>query len=107
VKLRIVAQTIPGALIIPASALLTDPEGNASVMVIGADDRAHQRTVRAGVRQGDVVQIVMALNPAIASSLPQPTVCPTTQKVGCKHPPAPRGNNSSDSSKSAGNTGKD
>ena len=108
VKLRIVAQTIPGALIIPASALLTDPEGNASVMVIGADDRAHQRAVRAGVRQGDVVQIVDGLKPGDRVVTTAAYGLPDNTKVRLQASTSPSGgNNSSDSSKSAGNTGKD
>jgi len=108
VKLRIVAQTIPGALIIPASALLTDPEGNASVMVIGSDDRAHQRAVRAGVRQGDVVQIVDGLNPGDRVVTTAAYGLPDNTKVRLQASTSPSGgNNSGDSSKSAGNTGKD
>jgi multidrug efflux pump subunit AcrA (membrane-fusion protein) len=55
------AQTIPDALTVPASAVLTQPDGSTSVMVIGDDKRAHQRDVKIGVKQDDQVQVVSGL----------------------------------------------
>ena len=55
------AQTIPDALVIPAAALLTGRDGTTSVMVVGADNRAHQKNVSVGIRQGDQVQITEGL----------------------------------------------
>lgn len=63
VQIAMVAQTIPDALTVPASAVLTAPDGTTSVMVIGGDGRAHQREVKTGVRQDNDVQIVSGLNP--------------------------------------------
>jgi multidrug efflux pump subunit AcrA (membrane-fusion protein) len=54
-------QTIPDALVIPASSLLTAQDGTASVMLIGTDDRAHEKKVKVGVKQGDQIQIVEGL----------------------------------------------
>ena len=61
VQVSMVAQTIPDALVIPAAALLTGQDGTTSVMVVGADNRAHQKPVSVGVRQGDQVQITGGL----------------------------------------------
>src|SRR6266576_558805 len=61
VQVSMVAQTIPDALVIPAAALLTGQDGATSVMVVGADNRAHQKPVSVGVRQGDQVQITEGL----------------------------------------------
>jgi RND family efflux transporter MFP subunit len=58
VEISVVAHSIPDALTIPAAALLTAQDGATSVMVAGADGRAHQRTVKTGVRDGNRVQIV-------------------------------------------------
>jgi len=58
VELSMLAQTIPDALVIPASSLLTGEDGSTSVMLVGSDNRAHQKPVKIGVRQGDQVQIV-------------------------------------------------
>jgi multidrug efflux pump subunit AcrA (membrane-fusion protein) len=55
------AQTIPDALTVPASALLTESDGTTSVMVVGNDGRAHQRDVKTGVRQDNQVQVVSGL----------------------------------------------
>ena len=61
VMVSMIAQTVMDAVVIPAPALLTAPDGGTSVMVIGTDGRAHQRTVKAGIRQGDEVQITEGL----------------------------------------------
>jgi len=61
VQVSMVAQTIPDALVIPAAALLTGQDGTTTVMVVGADNRAHQKPVSLGIRQGDQVQITEGL----------------------------------------------
>src|SRR5437868_15539034 len=61
VKLSMLAQTIPDALVVPASSLLTATDGSTSVMLIGPDGRAHQKAVQVGIRQGDQVQIAQGL----------------------------------------------
>ena len=61
VQLSMLAQTIPDSLVIPATSLLTAEDGTTSVMLAGSDNRAHQKPVKVGVRQGDQVQIVEGL----------------------------------------------
>jgi HlyD family secretion protein len=61
VHLSMLAQTIPNALVVPAAALLTAQDGATSVMQVSADNRAHQKNVKVGVRQGDEVQLVEGL----------------------------------------------
>jgi HlyD family secretion protein len=63
VQVSMVAQTIQDAVVIPAAALLTGQEGTTSVMLVGADNRAHQKTVSVGIRQGDQFQITEGLQP--------------------------------------------
>lgn len=63
VKVSIVAETIPEAIVVPAISLLTAPDGTTSVMVVGHDGRAHQKKVAAGVRQGNEIQIKQGLQP--------------------------------------------
>ncbi len=58
VQLSMLAQTVPDALVIPAASLLTAQDGSTSVMAVGSDNRAHQKSVRVGIHQGDQVQIV-------------------------------------------------
>jgi len=62
VQLSMVAKTVTGAVAIPTEALLTGQDGGSSVMLVGSDGRAHQRSVKAGIRQEDRVQIVDGLN---------------------------------------------
>jgi HlyD family secretion protein len=63
VQLSMVAKTIADALVVPAVALLTSPEGGTSVMLAGNDGRAHQKDVKVGIKQGDQVQILEGLQP--------------------------------------------
>jgi HlyD family secretion protein len=61
VQVSMLAQTIPDALIIPGTALLTAQDGATSVMQVSANDHANQKAVKVGVHQGDSVQIVEGL----------------------------------------------
>ena len=61
VQVTMVARTLPDALSIPSVALLTTQDGTTSVMVAGADGKAHQQPIKAGLRDGDRVQIVEGL----------------------------------------------
>ena len=61
VRVSMVAKTVPDALVIPASALLTGADGATTVMVVGSDQKAHQQAVKVGIKQGDDVQIVEGL----------------------------------------------
>jgi multidrug efflux pump subunit AcrA (membrane-fusion protein) len=61
VSISMLAQTIPDALTVPAAAVLTEPDGTTSVMVVGDDGRAHQRDVKTGVRQENQIQVVSGL----------------------------------------------
>jgi HlyD family secretion protein len=58
VQLSLTAQTVKDALVVPASSVITTPEGGTAVMLAGADGRAHQKAVKLGIRNGDDVQIV-------------------------------------------------
>jgi HlyD family secretion protein len=61
VQVTMLAKTIADALVIPATGLLTAQDGTTSVMLVGADDHAHQKNVRVGIRQGEQVQIIEGL----------------------------------------------
>ncbi len=58
VRLSMVAQSVPDALVVPAAAVLTGPDGTTTVMVIAADQHAHQTAVKVGIRQEDNIQIL-------------------------------------------------
>jgi HlyD family secretion protein len=58
VQLSLTAQTINDALVVPASSVLTAPDGTSVVMLAGNDGIAHQQAVKLGIRNGDDVQIL-------------------------------------------------
>ncbi len=63
VGVSIVAQTIPNALVVPDSAILTGEDGEKHVMVVKPDGRAYSQTVKTGVQQGSLIQILSGLKP--------------------------------------------
>ena len=62
VQVSMVAKTVKEALVIPAGALFKTAEGADYVMVAGSDEKAHQKIVKVGIRNGDDAQIVSGLN---------------------------------------------
>lgn len=60
-QLSVTAQKVENALLVPASALLNQPEGGAAVMLVGADNRARLQAVQVGIQRGDEVQITSGL----------------------------------------------
>jgi HlyD family secretion protein len=61
VRVEMVAQAIPHAIVIPAEALLTSPEGDASVIVLDTDNKPHKKKVKVGIRDGGAVQVTEGL----------------------------------------------
>jgi HlyD family secretion protein len=61
VQLAIVAQKIEGALVVPSSAVLKQPEGSSAVMVAGPDNKAHLQAIQPGIQNGDDVQVISGL----------------------------------------------
>jgi HlyD family secretion protein len=61
VRVSMVSQAVPDALVVPASAVLTGADGATTVMLIGPDQHAHQQPIKVGTRQNDQVQIVEGL----------------------------------------------
>lgn len=61
VNVQMVARSVKNALVVPAAAVLTGDKGATSVMVIGADQTAHQTNVQTGIRQDAEVQITSGL----------------------------------------------
>jgi HlyD family secretion protein len=61
VRVTIVAQSFPHALVVPAAALLTAPDGTSSVILLASDNKPHKQAVKVGIRDGDDTQIVQGL----------------------------------------------
>jgi RND family efflux transporter MFP subunit len=91
VQLSVTAQTIKDALVIPANAVLTAPDGATSVMQAGSDGRAHKKPVKLGIRNGDDVQVVegMADGDKVVSS--GAYGLPDNTKITIEKPEAPEG----------------
>jgi HlyD family secretion protein len=60
-QLSVTAQKLDNVLVIPASAILNQPEGTTAVIVVGADNRAHLQSVQVGIQNGDQVEITSGL----------------------------------------------
>ena len=61
VQISMLARAVPNSVVIPAAAVLTAADENSYVMLAGSDNRAHQKTVKTGIRQDDQVQILDGL----------------------------------------------
>ncbi|MFY9529063.1 MAG: efflux RND transporter periplasmic adaptor subunit [Candidatus Acidiferrales bacterium] len=60
-RVSIVSKTVPHAIVIPASALLTGSDGATSVIALGSDNKPKKQDVKVGIRNGDDVQITEGL----------------------------------------------
>jgi HlyD family secretion protein len=58
VQLALTAKTVNDALVVPVAAVIGAADGGSAVMIAGSDGRAHQKTVKLGIRQDDDVQIL-------------------------------------------------
>src|SRR5260370_38681251 len=61
VQVQIVAQAIPHAIVIPAEALLTSPDGETSVIILDTDNKPHKKKVKVGIRDVGDVQVTDGL----------------------------------------------
>jgi len=60
-SITVITQTVPHAIVIPATALLTDSEGNTSVITLDTDNKPKKQKVKVGIRNSDDVQVVSGL----------------------------------------------
>jgi multidrug efflux pump subunit AcrA (membrane-fusion protein) len=61
VHVAIVGRTVPNALQVPSSALITGDDGSLGVMIVGSDSTAHLKPVTIGIRLPDTVQILSGI----------------------------------------------
>ncbi len=90
VRVSAVAQEVANAIVVPASSLLTGPEGKMSVMTVTPDSRAHQQPVQVGIRQDGEVQITQGLNAGQQVITAGAYGLPNGTKVKIENPGAPR-----------------
>ena len=63
VHVAITAATLDGATIVPAAALLPNPEGETIVLVVDDKNVAHEKAVEVGVREPEIVQVTKGVVP--------------------------------------------
>jgi HlyD family secretion protein len=63
VHVAIVAATIGGATLIPASAVLPSEEGGTMVLIVDDKAIAHQQKAELGVREGEQIQVLSGVKP--------------------------------------------
>jgi HlyD family secretion protein len=61
VRVTMVGETVPQAIVVPTTALLTAPEGVISVIVLDTDNVPHKKKVKVGIRDGQNAQITEGL----------------------------------------------
>ena len=60
-RVTMVGETVPHAIVVPAAALLTAPDGVTSVIVLDTDNVPHRKKVKVGIRDAQDVQITGGL----------------------------------------------
>jgi HlyD family secretion protein len=63
VHVAIMTEVIKATPVVPMAAILPGEEGGTACLVISADNIAHRRSVKLGVREGDKVQILNGVRP--------------------------------------------
>ncbi|HXY03538.1 MAG TPA: efflux RND transporter periplasmic adaptor subunit [Terriglobales bacterium] len=100
VRLSMLAGTVPDAVVVPAESLLTAEDGKTSLMLAGADGRAHQKEVKAGIRESDEVQIVEGLKAGERVVTSGAYGLPDNTKITIEQPNVPAGKPSAEKSES-------
>jgi multidrug efflux pump subunit AcrA (membrane-fusion protein) len=62
-ELSMTAKTVKDAIVVPTAAVFKNSEGADYVLLAGSDEKAHQKTVRLGIRNSDLTQIAGGINP--------------------------------------------
>ncbi len=60
-RVTMIGETVPQAVVIPAVALLTAPDGATSVITLDSANAPHKKPVKTGIRDGEDVQITEGL----------------------------------------------
>jgi multidrug efflux pump subunit AcrA (membrane-fusion protein) len=60
-RVEMIARTVPNALVIPQSAVLTSPAGSTFAIVVDNDNKPHLRKITAGIRDKGSVQVTDGL----------------------------------------------
>ena len=102
VRVSMVAQVVPDALVVPATAVLKGADGATTVMLVGSDQHAHQQAVKLGIRQNDDVQIVEGLKEGQKVVAEGAYGLPDNAKVSIESPKEDEAKDEKDEKSSAG-----
>jgi HlyD family secretion protein len=61
VRVTMIGETVPQAIVVPTAALLTGPEGEVSVFTLDTDNVPHRKKVKVGIRDAQDAQITSGL----------------------------------------------
>jgi HlyD family secretion protein len=90
VQVAMTAKTVKDAVVVPAAAVYKNPEGNGNyVLVAGTDDKAHQKPVQVGIRNGEDAQIASGINPGDPVITSGGYAVPDGTKIKIEKPEAP------------------
>jgi multidrug efflux pump subunit AcrA (membrane-fusion protein) len=90
VQVAMTAKTVKDAVVVPAAAVYKNPEGNGNyVLVAGTDDKAHQKPVQVGIRNGEDAQIASGINPGDPVITSGGYAVPDGTKIKVEKPEAP------------------
>ncbi len=87
-QISLTAKTVKDALVVPAAAVITAADGSSAVMIAGSDGKAHQKTVKLGIRQDDDVQILEGVTEADKVVSSGAYGLPDNTKIKIEAPPA-------------------
>ena len=62
VDVSMVAKTAKDAIVVPTGAVFKNAEGADYVLLAGTDDKAHQKTVQAGIRNTELTQVLSGID---------------------------------------------
>jgi multidrug efflux pump subunit AcrA (membrane-fusion protein) len=90
VQVAMTAKTVKDAVVVPAAAVYKNPEGNGNyVLVAGTDDKAHQKPVQVGIRNGEDAQIASGINSGDPVIISGGYAVPDGTKIKVEKPEAP------------------
>jgi multidrug efflux pump subunit AcrA (membrane-fusion protein) len=87
-QISLTAKTVKDALVVPAAAVITAADGSPAMMIAGSDGKAHQKTVKLGIRQDDDVQILEGVTEADKVVSSGAYGLPDNTKIKIEAPPA-------------------
>ncbi len=107
VEVSMTAKTVTDATVVPTAAVFKDSQGADYVLLAGADEKAHRKTVRLGIRSSDLTQIASGINPGDPVITTGGYAVPDGTQIKIEKPGAEYKEAASNDEKNAGKSEKD